>query len=97
MKDERKLCVRFWVDRVHACLDGKNLLEKVGFSKSKFSFNEGSSLSSNKSILYMCAPEYFVPHTLNIYGFAFLSLLYFFAYLLSRFDFLVCFVHSFKG
>ena len=44
---------RFWVDRVHACLDGKNLLEKVGFSWNKFSTKEGSSLSSNKSIMYI--------------------------------------------
>ena len=43
--------VRFWVDRVHDCLDGKNLLEKV-FFQNKFL----SSLSSNKSIMYMCVP-----------------------------------------
>ena len=52
----RQMCdARFWVDRVHDCLDGKNLLEKVGFSRNKFSMKEGSSLSSNKLIMYMCA------------------------------------------
>ena len=55
MKDERKSCVRFWVDRVHACLDGRNLLEKVGCSQNRFSnlTKEESSLSSKKSILYI--------------------------------------------
>ena len=47
--------VRFWVDRVHDCLDGKNLLEKV-FFQIKFTITEGSSLSSIKSIMYMCVP-----------------------------------------